>query len=92
MSAKQWEAPPEMQIDASKTYRVKIETERGMMPKLQTACSMLPAEGMKVHTKDYHSRRGLELLVSQRKALLGYLKRSDPGRHAALIARLGIRK
>lgn len=47
---------------------------------------------VQVHKKDHHSRRGLLLLVSQRKGLLGYLKRKDDGRYRALIARLGIRR
>jgi small subunit ribosomal protein S15 len=47
---------------------------------------------VQVHKKDHHSRRGLLLLVSQRKGLLGYLKRKDDGRYRALIAQLGIRR
>ena len=46
---------------------------------------------VQVHLKDHHSRRGLLLLVSQRKALLDYLKRSGKDRHQALIKRLGLR-
>ena len=44
------------------------------------------------HEKDHHSRRGLLLLVSQRRALLGYLQRCDSGRYQALIEGLGIRR
>lgn len=46
----------------------------------------------KTHKKDHHSRRGLLKLVSQRRRLLDYLKRSDEGRYKALIQKLGIRK
>ena len=46
----------------------------------------------KVHQKDHHSRRGLLKLVSQRRRLLDYLKRSDFDRYKSLIDRLGIRK
>ena len=46
----------------------------------------------KAHKKDHHSRRGLLMLVSQRKSLLGYLKKKDTERYKALIARLGLRK
>jgi small subunit ribosomal protein S15 len=46
----------------------------------------------KKHVKDNHSRRGLLKLVSQRRQLLDYLKRSDEGRYKALIQRLGIRR
>ncbi len=49
-------------------------------------------EHFKSHTHDHHSRRGLLLLVSQRKGLLGYLKKIDTNRYKVLIKRLGIRK
>ena len=46
----------------------------------------------KIHAKDHHSRRGLLMLVGQRRRLLDYLKRKDADRYATLIKRLGIRK
>ena len=46
----------------------------------------------KTHLKDHHSRRGLLMLVSQRKSLLGYLKKKDAERYRALLQRLGLRK
>lgn len=46
----------------------------------------------KTHVKDNHSRRGLLKLVSQRRQLLDYLKRTDEGRYKTLIERLGIRR
>jgi small subunit ribosomal protein S15 len=49
-------------------------------------------EHFKTHVKDNHSRRGLLKLVSQRRQLLDYLKRTDEGRYQALIERLGIRR
>ena len=49
-------------------------------------------EHFKTHKKDNHSRRGLLMLVSQRRRLLDYLKRSDEKRYAALIQRLGLRR
>jgi small subunit ribosomal protein S15 len=49
-------------------------------------------EHLKVHKKDHHSRRGLLLLVSQRRALLDYLKRKDRERYQTLIERLGLRR
>jgi small subunit ribosomal protein S15 len=48
-------------------------------------------EHLRTHEKDHHSRRGLLLLVSQRRALLDYLARNDKGRYATLIESLGIR-
>ena len=49
-------------------------------------------EHFKTHAKDIHSRRGLLMLVSQRRRLLDYLKGKDNERYEALIKRLGIRK
>jgi small subunit ribosomal protein S15 len=49
-------------------------------------------EHFKTHAKDHHSRRGLLMLVGQRRRLLDYLKHKDTSRYAELIRRLGIRK
>ena len=49
-------------------------------------------EHFKAHIKDHHSRRGLLRMVSQRRKLLDYLKRSDAEKYRALIDRLGLRK
>ena len=49
-------------------------------------------EHFKVHAKDHHSRRGLLMLVGQRRRLLDYVKRKDVARYATIIQRLGIRK
>lgn len=49
-------------------------------------------EHFKVHAKDHHSRRGLLKLVSQRRRLLDYLKRTDHDRYLTVIDRLGLRK
>lgn len=46
----------------------------------------------KTHVKDFHSRRGLLKLVSQRRKLLDYLKRTDNEKYRILIERLGLRK
>ena len=50
------------------------------------------AEHFKLHGKDHHSRRGLLALVSQRRRLLDYLRRTGPERYQALIERLGLRR
>jgi small subunit ribosomal protein S15 len=49
-------------------------------------------EHFKSHVKDNHSRRGLLKLVSQRRQLLDYLKRSDEKRYQTLIEKVGIRR
>ena len=46
----------------------------------------------KSHIKDFHSRRGLLRMVSQRRSLLDYLKRSNVESYRSLIERLGLRK
>ena len=46
----------------------------------------------KTHAKDNHSRRGLLMLVNQRRSLLDYLRRKDESRYTGLIAKLGLRK
>ncbi|HUU72037.1 MAG TPA: 30S ribosomal protein S15 [Burkholderiales bacterium] len=46
----------------------------------------------KSHAKDHHSRRGLLKMVSQRRKLLDYLRRSDVGRYRQVIESLGLRK
>ncbi len=47
---------------------------------------------LKGHTKDNHSRRGLLVMVGQRRRMLDYLKASAPGRYENLISRLGLRR
>ncbi|MGB8021262.1 MAG: 30S ribosomal protein S15 [Candidatus Nanopelagicales bacterium] len=49
-------------------------------------------EHLKTHKHDHHSRRGLLLLVGQRRRLLKYLQSTDISRYRALIERLGIRR
>ena len=44
------------------------------------------------HKKDFHSRRGLLVMVGRRRRLLDYLKRSSVGRYETLIGRLGLRR
>ena len=47
---------------------------------------------MRIHKKDYASRRGLLMMVSRRRRLLDYLKKIDPQRYLDIIGRLEIRK
>ena len=49
-------------------------------------------EHLKVHRSDHHSRRGLLMLVGQRRRQLAYLSQKDVTRYRAVIARLGLRK
>ena len=49
-------------------------------------------EHMKVHKKDFHSQRGLLMLVGRRRRMLDYLRRNNVDRYRAIIAKLGIRR
>ena len=49
-------------------------------------------EHLKEHKHDHHSRRGLLLLVGQRRRLIGYLQKVDINRYRTLIGRLGLRR
>jgi small subunit ribosomal protein S15 len=44
------------------------------------------------HKKDFHSRRGLLVMVGQRRSLLDYLRKKDQARYEAVIGRLGLRR
>ena len=49
-------------------------------------------EHLQTHKKDFHSRRGLLLMVGQRRRLLDYTKRKNQSRYETLIQRLGLRR
>ena len=49
-------------------------------------------EHLKANPKDHHSRRGLLMMVGQRRGLLTYLKKTDLDGYRALIEKLGLRK
>jgi small subunit ribosomal protein S15 len=49
-------------------------------------------EHLREHKKDHHSRRGLLMMVGQRRRLLDYLRRQDIDRYRGLVSELGLRK
>ena len=49
-------------------------------------------EHLKIHKKDFHSRRGLLIMVGQRRRLLDYLQSRNEARYQDLISRLGLRR
>ena len=49
-------------------------------------------EHLKTHKKDFHSRRGLLMLVGQRRRLLDYMKSKEQARYDTMIKRLGLRR
>ena len=59
---------------------------------LLTARITYLTEHLRLHKKDFHSRRGLLALVGRRRRLLDYLARNDLEKYRALIAELGLRR
>lgn len=49
-------------------------------------------EHLKEYKKDHHGRRGLLVIVAQRRKLLDYLKKRDVGRYQAIVKKLGLRR
>lgn len=85
---------PEVKTKIIEDYR-KGDTDTGS-PEVQVALlteriSELTRH-LKTHKHDYHSRRGLLMMVGKRNRLLRYLNRNDHGRYRKLIERLGLRK
>jgi len=59
---------------------------------LLTASINKLTEHMKANKKDFHSNRGLLMMVGKRKSFLDYLMRTDVNRYRDLVAKLGLRK
>ncbi|MBI3744528.1 MAG: 30S ribosomal protein S15 [Chloroflexi bacterium] len=59
---------------------------------LQTSRINEITEHLRAHKNDHHSRRGLFMLVGQRRRMLSYLHREDIERYRALVQRLGLRR
>ncbi len=85
---------PELKAQLIKEYATK-EGDTGS-PEVQVAIltSRIATltEHFKIHKKDNHSRRGLLMMVAQRRKLLDYTKGKDVARYQSLIKRLGIRR
>ena len=89
-----------MSIDAA--HKAQIIKEFGRSPKdtgsAEVQVALLSArindlsEHFKTHKQDFHSRQGLLRMVSRRRRLLDYLKRTDLERYRQLIERLGLRR
>ena len=47
---------------------------------------------LQIHSHDFHSRRGLYMMIGQRRRLLGYLRNKDTARYQVLIKKLGLRR
>ena len=76
----------------------KFKTHEGDSGSPEVQIALLTArisdltEHFKTHVKDHHSRRGLLRMVSRRRKLLDYLKRTNADKYKVLIERLGLRK
>ena len=84
----------EVKKEIIKTYKLH-ENDTGS-PEVQVAILTERiknlTEHFKVHKKDHHSRRGLLMLVGQRKNLLNYLHKKDISRYRVIISKLDLRK
>ena len=89
-----------MSITAEKKQQLIKEHARGSddtgSPEVQVAILTERINNLtqhfKGHAKDNHSRRGLLMMVNQRRSLLDYLRKKDEQRYVGLIAKLGLRK
>ena len=84
----------ERKAEIIKEYAVK-EGDTGS-PEVQVAIIteriLNLTDHLKIHKKDFHSRRGLLVMVGQRRRLLDYVKRKKVSRYEDLIKRLGLRR
>ena len=86
-----------MSIDTGKIIEEfkRVPNDTGS-PEVQVALLSARIDHMsdhfKTHKQDHHSRRGLLMMVNQRRSLLSYLKKKDAARYQTLIERLGLRR
>ena len=89
-----------MSLDTAKKQEIIAEfgTKAGDTGSPEVQIALLTAriqqltEHLKAHKHDHHSRRGLLILVGQRRRLLQYLVKTDIARYRSIIERLGIRR
>lgn len=87
-----------LQKDEKSTIIVEYSTHEGDTGSPEVQVALLTArinqltEHLKTHKKDHHSRRGLLMMVGQRRRLLNYLSKKDIERYRSVVARLGLRR
>jgi len=87
-----------LQKDEKTTIIVDYSTHEGDTGSPEVQVALLTArinqltEHLKMHKKDHHSRRGLLMMVGQRRRLLNYLSKKAIERYRAVVARLGLRR
>jgi small subunit ribosomal protein S15 len=78
-------------IDAHKVHPKDTGSPEAQVAMLTERINQL-TEHLRTHTKDFHSRRGLLMMVGKRRRLLQYVSRESQERYRALIERLGLRR
>ena len=78
-------------IDANRTHATDTGSPEVQVAILTERISQLTAH-LKIHPHDFHSRRGMQMMIGKRRRLLDYLAKKDIERYRATIAKLGIRK
>lgn len=78
-------------IGEHKTHEGDTGSPEVQIALLTTRISQL-TEHLKEHKKDHHSRRGLLMMVGQRRRLLNYLVKTDINRYRAIVSKLGLRR
>ena len=78
-------------IEANRTHEKDTGSPEAQVAILTERISQLTAH-LKEHPHDFHSRRGMQMMIGKRRRLLDYLAKKDIERYRALIAKLGLRK
>ena len=78
-------------IDANKLHETDTGSPEVQVAMLSERISQL-TEHLKIHRHDHHSRRGLLVLVGQRRRHLNYLAKEDHSRYRAIVTKLGLRR
>ena len=87
-----------LDLDVKKQIMTEYATSEGDTGSPEVQVALLShriahlTEHLKQHKHDHHSRRGLLLLVGQRRRLLNYLQKSDIERYRSIVERLGLRR
>ena len=78
-------------IENNRTHETDTGSPEVQVAILTERISQLTAH-LKVQRHDFHSRRGMQMMIGKRRRLLDYLAKKDIERYRALIAKLGLRK
>ena len=78
-------------IEANRTHESDTGSPEVQVAILTERISQLTAH-LKVYPHDFHSRRGMQMMIGKRRRLLDYLAKKDIERYRALIAKLGLRR